>query len=248
MPYHVLIYSMNTFGVTNYDMIPTPDDIIATQNGHYLPHLQLSQFGGWLSGTLLTAIRLVTPRSRQVVPPPMYPINGTTLPPDRPHMFDRRSNPFTLNAVEEVSFQANAGGAANALATAVVFWGTSIDPVPAGDIYSLHGTSTAAAGSQTWTTVPITWDQTIPAGMYAMIGSQHVSTNAIAHRWVFKDQILRPGFISQTSLTNMTDPAVYYGGWGKFGQFNTYTYPALQVWCNGTDASHDVVMNIVRMS
>lgn len=248
MPFHVVAYTANTFGQTNFDMNPVTDAILAISNGHYLPHIPLYSYGGWFSGTLLTAIRLVTPRSRQVVPPAMYPINILTLPPDRPHIFDRRSNPFTLNAVEEVSVQCNLGGAANALTTAVFFWGTSIDPVPGGDIYSLHGTATTSAVALGWTQINVAWDQTIPAGTYAMIGSQHQSTNAIAHRWVFKNQILRPGFLSQTALGNMTDPSIYYGGWGQFGQFNTYTYPNVEVFCNGTDAAHDVVMNIIKVA
>jgi hypothetical protein len=244
--YHVVGYTANTFGVNNFDMAPIPDDIIAISNGHYLPHMPLQFYGGWLSGTLMSAIRLVTPRSRQIVPPPLYPIQGTTLPPDRPHIFDRRNNSFTLNAVEEVSMQVNLGGAANALSYAIMFWGQSLDPVPTGDIYALHGTATTAAVANTWSTVVVTWDQTIPAGTYTIIGSQHVSTNAIAHRWIFKNQILRPGFISQTALTNISDPSVYYGGWGSFGSFNTYTYPSVQVLCNGADAAHDITMFMIK--
>jgi hypothetical protein len=244
--YHVVGYTANTFGVNNFDMAPIPDDIIAISNGHYLPHIPLQLYGGWLSGTLLSAIRLVTPRSRQIVPPPLYPIQQATLPPDRPHIFDRRNNSFLLNAVEEVSMQCNLGGAANALTYAIMFWGQSLDPVPTGDIYALHGTSVTAATANAWSTVTVTWDQTIPAGTYTIIGSQHVSTNAIAHRWIFKNQILRPGFISMTSLGNIADPSMYYGGWGSFGSFNTYTYPSVQVLCNGADASHDITMFMIK--
>lgn len=248
MPYHVVAYTANTFAVTNFDSTPVPDDIIAIQNGHYLPHIQLMNFGGWMGGVNLTAVRMVTPRSRQIVPPPLYPIQGAIAMPDRPHIFDRRMNPFTLNSVEEVSVQMNIGGAANAVSAAIFFWGTSLDAVPSGDIYSLHGSATTAAVALNWTTITITWDQTIPAGQYAIIGSQHQSANGLAHRWIFKDQILRPGFLSQAALTNITEPSVYYGGWGTFGSFNTYTYPSLQVLCNGTDSAHDVVMNIVKTS
>lgn len=247
MPWHTVIYTANTNTQTNFDTTPVTDSVLAISNGHYLPHINLYMYGAVFLGALLTAVRLVTPRSRMVVPPPMYPINQSLLPPDRPHVFDRRGNPFLLNAVEEVSLQANIGGTANALTSLVMFWGTSIDPVPAGDIYSLHGTSTTAAVSQTWTQLSITYDQTLPAGTYAMIGSQVQSTNAIAHRWFFKDQILRPGFTSLTSLGNISEPSFYYGGWGRMGQFNTYTFPALEVFVNGTDNSHDVTMNIIKI-
>src|ERR1700677_1257845 len=124
MPYHVVAYTANTNTQTNFYSTPVPDAIIAIQNGHYLPHIQLFSYGGWFGGVNLTAVRLVTPRSRQVVPPPLYPIQGAVVMPDRPHVFDRRMNPFTLNAVEEVSIQMNIGGTANAQNVAVFFWGT----------------------------------------------------------------------------------------------------------------------------
>lgn len=248
MPYHVAVYQANTNTQTNFDSVPVTDPILAISNAHYLPSFPLMFFGGLFLGANLTAVRLVTPRARQIVPPPMYPITQSLLPPDRPHYFDRRHNPFLLNAVEEVSIQMNIGGTANAYNTAIMFWGTSMDPVPQGDIYSLHGTSTTAAVANAWTQISVTWDQTIPAGTYTVIGTQVQSTNGLAHRLIFRDQnqMLRPGFTSVTSLGNITEPSYYYGGWGKLGTFNTYTYPNVEVLANAADASHDVVMNMIK--
>lgn len=246
MPYHVLAYSANTFGVTNWDSTPVTDAYIAIQNGHYFPHIPLYLYGGWMGGANLTKVTLVTPRSRMVVPPVLYPIQGALLPPDRPHLFDRRNNPFLFNAVEEISVQMNIGGAANAVNTAVIFAGTSIDPVPQGDTYTLHGTATTAAVAGAWTQIVPVWDQTIPAGIYSVIASQHQSANAIAHRIFFKDQLLRPGFLSINALTNITDPSYYYGGWGLLGSFNTTAYPTIEVYCNGADAAHDLTLTFVK--
>lgn len=244
--YHVVAYTANTFGVTNFDSTPVSDSWIGIQNGHYFPQESLKLYGGWFGGANLTAVTLVTPRSRMVVPPRLYPIQGSLLPPDRPHMWDRRSNPFTLNAVEEISLQMNLGGAANAITTGILFMGESIDPVPPGDVYSLHGVATTAAVANTWTQVTVTWDQTIPAGTYTVIGTQHQSTNAIAHRLFFRTRPLKPGMLSVTALTNITDPSYYFGGWGALGQFNTTAYPFIEVYCNGTDNAHDIVMNMIK--
>lgn len=245
--YHVLALQANTFGQTNYDSVPLSDSWIGIQNGHFFPQKQLMLFGGWFGGVNLTAITLVTPRSRMVVPPRLYPIQASLLPPDRPHIWDRRNNPFTLNATEEISMQMNIGGAANAYNTAILFVGESLDPVPSGDIYSLHGTSTTAAVANQWTTVPVQWDQTIPSGTYTVVGSQHQSTNAIAHRFNFRNPPNRPGFLSITGLGNITDPSYYGGGWGALGQFNTTAYPFVDVLCNAADAAHDFVMNMVKV-
>lgn len=247
--YHVVAYLANTNTQVNFDSSPLTDSYLAIQNGHYLPQQPFYLYGGFFLGANLTKVILVTPRSRAIVPPALYPINGSLLPPDRAHCFDRRTNPFTLNAVEEVSLQMTVGGTVNAYNAALMFWGNSLDPVPPGDIYALHGTSSTAATANAWSQVSVTWDQTLPAGTYAIIGSQHQSTNAWAHRFIFRDptQQLRPGFLSQVSLANITEPSYYYGGWGKLGTFNTYTYPNVEVLCNGADASHDVVMNMIKV-
>lgn len=246
--YHVVIYQANTFGVTNFDSAPVTDTWLAIQNGHYLPQESLKLFGGWFGGINLTAVSLVTPRSRAVVPPRLYPIQQTLLPPDRPHIYDRRSNPFTLNAIEEVSVTFNIGGAANAFTTAVLFVGEMLDPVPPGDVFSLHGTATTAAVANAWTQVNVVWDQTIPSGKYTVVGSQVQSATAIAHRWYFRNRPLKPGFISLTSLGNISDPSYYFGGWGSLGSFDTTVYPFLEVFCNGADAAHDVVINMVKVA
>lgn len=248
MPWHVLIYQGSGVSTATTDMTPVPDPIVAIQNGHYLPHQDLFLYGAWAGGTTLDSATIVTPRSRQVVPPRMYPIDATLEPPDRPHIIDRRMNPFKLNAVEEISIQTTYSSTTSTASYFVMLVGTGQQGVPAGDIYSLHGTATTAAVANAWTQLAITWDQTIPAGTYAVVGSNHVSASAVAHRFIFKDAILRPGFLSLQSIADMTAPDYYTGGWGLLGQFNTYTYPAIEVLCETTDASHDFVMNFIKVA
>jgi hypothetical protein len=248
MPYHVIGYTANTFGVNNYDSSPLQDAIMPINNAHYFPWIPLNFYAGWFSGTLLTAAQLVTPTTRQIVPPRLYPINAFATPPDRPHMYDRRSSPWSLNAAEEISMQFNLGGAANAFTNAVMFVGTSLDPVPVGNVYTYHGVSTNVAAVNAWTQIAIVWDQPIPNGTYVVTASQHQSATGVAHRLIFKDQQLRPGMISLTSLTNIGWPEYNMGGMGKLGQFTTTTPPIMEVWCGAADASHDIVLSMIRVA
>jgi hypothetical protein len=242
----VVGYTASTFGLTGFDSIPLQDPIITITNGHYLPAVQMFFYGGFFGGAALQRVVMDTPRSRQVVPPTLWPINANSLPPDRPHIVDRRQNPFILSAVEEVKILMSVGGTAASPNTAVMIWGTSIDPVPMGDIYSLHGVSTTAAVAGQWAQLSVIWDQNLPAGTYVVVGSQHQSTNAIAHRMIFKDQVWRPGFLSVQTLTQLTEHGYYYGGWGRLGSFNTYTMPQIEVWCQSADVAHDITLNFVR--
>ena len=247
MSYHVVGYYYTGFGVTNQDSTPIPDPWLTVQNGHFLPHIPLYLYGGWFGGPNLSVVTLVTPRSRMIVPPRLYPIQAAATPPDRPHIFDRRRNPFTLNAVEEVSLLMTIGGTVAETDTAVMFWGTSLDPVPQGDLYTLHGTAPGTVVAGRWSLMVPVWDQTIPAGNYAVVSTQHQSATAVAHRLFFKDQVMRPGFLSQSALGNITDPSYYYGGWGKLGEFNTTAYPTWEMLCSAADSGHDLNMTLVRV-
>ena len=247
MSFHVIAYTANTFGVTNFSAAPVSDNWIGIQNSHFFPQRDLKLFGGWFGNVNLTKVTLVTPQSRRVVPPVLYPIQQAANPPDRPHIWDRRTNPFTLRAIEEIDLQINMGGAANAIFTGILFVGDVLTPVPAGDIFSLHFTSTTAAVANTWTTITMTPDQTIPSGSYAVVGSQHQSATAVAHRINFRDPVMRPGFLSLTSLGNITDPSYYQGGWGTLGTFNTTAYPFMDVYCTAADAAHDIVLNMIKV-
>lgn len=246
--YHVAAYAANTFGVTDFDAPAITDGILTISNNHILPDRPYQLYGGWFSGANLTRVKIQTPHTRQIVPPVVLPIQASLLPPDRPHFYDRRSNPLMLNQVEEIQVLMSIGGAANAYNWGILFFGTSIDPAPSGEIYTLHGTSTTAAVANAWTQVTVVWDQTLPAGTYVVVGTQVQSANGIAHRLIFRDQVWRPGFISVGAVTNITEPSYYYGGWGTLGKFNTFTLPNIEVLANAADAAHDVALNIVRVA
>ena len=246
MPYHCLAYSSTIAGGTNVDTTPLPDPVLPISNAHYFPNVDMNFYGGAFFGSALTRVTLTTPKSRTIVPPVLVPLNGSMNTGDRVHIVDRRNNPFRLNMVEEVSLLINNSGATSASNVLVMFWGTSLDQVPAGDIYSIHGLSTTPAVPGQWTQLNMGWDQTLPQGTYTVIGSQHLGATAIAHRFFFRPQLFRPGFVSVQSGSNITEPSYYFGGWGVLGSFNTYTWPVVEVLCGSNDVAHDVVMNMIK--
>jgi hypothetical protein len=245
---HVLINQANTFGVTLFDTPPITDEWIGISNGHWFPQTDLKIFGGWFGGANLTKITFTSPKLRAIVPPVIYPIQGSLLPPDRPHVWDSRTNPVPMGRIEEFQVLMNIGGGANAINTAVLIVGDQLELIPPGPMWTLHGTSTTAAVANQWTTVTVTWDVSIPAGKYLVYGTQHQSTNAIAHRWNFRQMPQRPGFLSITSLTNISDPGWNVGAWGAVGTFDTQAYPFAEVFCNAADAAHDFVMRMVKVA
>lgn len=248
MPWHLSAYINSNFNVTLSDSVALMDGIMTIQNGHFLPNLQMNLYGGWFGGANLSRAYLYTPRTRQVVPPAMVPIQRSLLPPDRPHILDRRRQPIILNAVEEVQILMNIGGTVAGPNWSILLWGPSMEAAPTGEIYTLHGTSVTPAIPQTWTQIQPVYEQNLPAGTYALVGSQLQSPNQIAHRFTFKDQVQRPGFTSVIDVANISEPSYYNGGWGTLGRFNTYTLPNIEVLCNAADAIHDIYLNIIRVA
>jgi hypothetical protein len=246
--FHVLAYQGSSHDIVGLDATPIPDDIFTIQNGHFLPQYDLQFYGGYFGGSILSYVQLVTPTTRQISIPRLVPINAAVVPVTNPNMVDLRLNPLRLRAVEEISLLNTLGtNAGNQPFINVLFVGKSLDPIPQGDILTLHGTSTTAAVVNAWTSLAITYDNTLPAGTYAIIGAQVQSTNAIAHRFIFKDQWLRPGFLSVSSATNRLNWDYYRGAMGLLGTFTTTTYPTLQVLCASADATHDVTFSIIRV-
>lgn len=247
--FHVLGYQGSSHDVVGLDATPIPDDIVTIQNGHFLPSTDLNLFGFYAGGSILNYVQLVTPTTRQISVPRLVPINNSVTPPNNPNMVDLRGNPLRLRAVEEISMLNTLGtNASNIPFINILFVGKSLDPIPQGDILTLHGTSTTTAVVNGWTSLAITYDNTLPAGTYAIIGAQVQSANAIAHRFIFKDMFYRPGFMSVTSFYNRPVWDYYRGAMGLLGTFTTTTYPTLQVLCAVADAAHDVTFSIIRIA
>lgn len=248
MGYHLAAYQGSSHDVVGLDATPIQDDILTIQNGHFLPNQDMLLFAMYAGGNILSYVTLNTPTTRQISVPRMLPISGTILPPTDPNVIDLRQNPLRLRAVEEIQMLNTLGtNASNIPFVNLLCMGSNLDIVPRGDVLTLHGVSTTAAVSLAWTSINITFDNTLPAGLYAIVGAQVQSTNALAHRFIFKDQFWRPGFLSINSFGNRTAFDYYRGGMGKLGEFTTVTYPIMQVLCNGADAAHDVTWEIVRI-
>lgn len=120
---------------------------------------------------------------------------------------------------------------------------------PQGDIITLqakaqNGESTAA---DQWSEIQLDWDETLPNGTYAVVGSEHISPTALVHRWIFDNQHFRPGGLSQIDLGNRTHRIFYDGILGTWGTFTAQVLPRLEVFATGVDTSHDIFLQVIRI-
>lgn len=248
VPYHLLAWSASLADATETDLTPVNDIIQTIQNGHYLPQVnwQMHAFIG-MAATLPRA-RLSTATIRQITTPFMSPLETSLTPLTRPGVADFRMNPLQFTALEEVIVlaQQTSGGAARFNALAAISFG-GMTPVPGGPIYTLRGTSITAAVANVWTQIVMTWNDTLPAGLYAVVGVTGFGTADYAIRVVFEDSKWRPGGLCLATENLIPSTIFTKGGLGEYGRFNANRMPNIEILCNGATAAHTVYLDIVRV-
>lgn len=247
--HHTLAWRESIADIVENDITPVVDGIWAIQNGHFLPQSNWNLQYITYQAAGVNQARLRTPTFRQITTPFIRPTIGTIVPGNQPNVADYRSNPLVLRGLEEIEYLAaqTTGGAAVVVGIAGLSQGGLVTP-PSGDIYTLSATSTTAAVAGAWTQIAMTFQDTLPQGVFAVVGGVSVSATALAFRLVFEDQVWRPGGLGLGLATSSTHPMFQKGGLGIWGRFNSNRMPNIEVLCNAADAAHQVFLDIVRVA
>lgn len=244
---HLAAYTAAVGSTANTAVQALTDDYLDVLGTGFRLRSPAKLFAAWAGSPTLNRLRFDSPSLRLIGNPFLRPLQAAILPAQDPNLMDLTRNPFALKMGEQIDAQITAAPAMTERATILIWLAERITPVPIGDVYAIRFTSTGAAVANAWTTITLTLDQSIAPGEYALVGSEHQSTNAIAHRWIIPDRPWRPGFLSVTAVENRTHKLLYEGGLGDWGRFWNTSLPQLQVLCNAADATHVGWMYIVRM-
>jgi hypothetical protein len=246
--YHLAAYFVALGTTVDTDVPALTDDILTIQNNHFVLQQQMNLIAAAAMSATLTRAKLASPTMRQIASPYIRPVIGAVQPPNNPNMWLLDSNPFSIPPFEEIQNQATSGIAMGTENYTALIWLTQqMEPIVYGNAIPLRITSTGTAVTNAWTSIPITFQDTLPSGVYAMLFSEHFSTNAIAHRWIFSNQIPRPGQLSLASQSSRLPNAVSKGQFGIMGRFRSNDLPRFQVLCNGADAVHTIFAQVVRV-
>lgn len=246
--HHTCCYGASIADATLTDVAAIPDNILAIQNGHFFPTQDYKLLYAFAAGaTLVNRARIVSPSLRQITTPWLRPTNsGLTVASPLP-VADYRDNPFRIRASEELEMDIMQTSGGAGVAVGVLGLQTIYSPPPVGDIYTMRGTSTTAAVSRTWTQIAMTWADSLPQGVYNIVGGKHISTNGIASRLSLENQVARPGSVSDTAVGSIGHPMFIKGGLGSWGLFTNQRMPIVEVFVNGTDAVHEYYLDFVRV-
>lgn len=246
MSWHTAAYTLALGTVANTDVPALSDDILTIFNNHFLTRKAYNLVGAWAGSPTLTRARFDSPTLRFFGNPFIRPVNLGATPIQDPNFMHMFWKPIALPMNEEIAIQATSAVAMGTERfTALILLQPQYEPLPAGNVYWVRATSTTAAVANTWTTLAYTFDTGLPTGQYIMAHSEVFSAAAIAHRWIFDDQIERPGFTSLVAETNRQPNEFYQGRYGVMGRFFNTNVPRLQVLANGTDNAHTIYMGLI---
>lgn len=247
--YHLGAYTMALGVGTDIDVPALSDDILTIQNTHFVLSMPMDLIAAQIYSPLMDRAKLASPSMRQIAAPYIRPVFNGLTGPTNPNIWLLDSNPFRIQPFEEIQLLATSTiGAMTERAVGLIWLQMGMEPVPAGNWIPLRFTSTTAAVANTWSTITITFADTLPAGVYAMVLSEVFSTNAQAHRWIISNQTLRPGLPSFINSISRHPYAISKGQFGKMGQFRSNDLPRLQVLCNAADAVHSGYLSVVKIA
>lgn len=246
--HHTIAWRLSIADVTATDITPVTDNIMAIQNGHFIPSKRSQLLYAYYGAAGATRARFISPTFRQVTTPWVRPTGLAIVPGAQPLLTDYRANPLTVAALEELQFEAfqTSGGAAVVVGVAALA-SVPVGPAPSGDIYTMRGTGTTTLVAGAWTSAAITWQDTLPAGTYAAVGLQYIGVTALAARLIFNDQSDRPGCVATGLVTSRPHPMFQMGGLGIWGRFQNNIMPNLEFLANAADTAQEVYLDLIRM-
>lgn len=235
--------------VADFDVPALTDDVITISNGHFLPQRDLQIPFAYAAAPTINRARIVSPSNRSITLPFIRPTNLGLNPITQQDIADYRANPFVARRLEELAVEATSDIAmGNEDCTVLLGLMPSFTPAPRGDVYTMRVTSVTPSVIDAWTTIVPVFPDTLPQGVYSVVGLEYVAVTGTAARIIFDDQNERPGCVASVLINNQAPLMFRKGRLGEWGRFTSTAMPTFQV-LNSAAAViiHTLFMDIVRV-
>jgi len=199
-------------------------------------------------GVNLTRAQLLTPSTRRLLNPEIAPFDRTATPSSPFRFHNLARNPIKLDG-EEIMNAATAEDGAGATRMNVFAWLSDgpIEPV-LGDIRTVRVTATTTLVAFAWTNGALTFDQSLPAGRYQLVGARFNSAGLLAYRCVAPGYQWRPGGIGVIVDSGAELQTFRNGSLGVWLEFNHNTPPTVD-FCSATaDTSETGELDLIKIS
>ncbi|MBL8685325.1 MAG: hypothetical protein JNK05_39465 [Myxococcales bacterium] len=205
-------------------------------NNRLLTTMPMDLIGAFVIGeTPIVAARISTPQVRKIANIQVVPtaLSLGTAPafvvPTDPNVAVFSN--ITLGRQEEI--QVEAAGTGPGLTTyAFLMLQDKYVAAPTGPRYWVRFSGTQASVATNpfqWQSAAFTFEDTLAAGTYAVIGLELQGAGVLSARLTFDNQVLRPGTIGTEAAGQRTADVFYDGSLGEWGRFESYSPPRLEM-------------------
>lgn len=188
-----------------------------------------------------------SPSLRELANQDVDPVVAAVVFGGNPPIQDHFMTPRQLKANESLNFAiAATGGAAAANYGLVWLANGALSPVT-GNIFTVRSTANASLSAGQWVNSSLTFDDTLPAGTYNVVGMRAVGTNLVAARLVMVGGAFRAGVPAVNSVGQRDFRYGRFGQMGSFGIFDVNQPPTVD--CLGvTDTSQTIILDLIKTS
>jgi hypothetical protein len=229
------------------------DPVIAPSgNGFLVPAVINKLMRVAAFGTNLTRVQLTSASLRDYAPYDVGPVNVGTAIESPARYVDFSDAPIPLAVNEELdAFGVQSNAAAQRIGVGVWWTDGPVRPVTTRS-FTVHWTASTTLTANAWTAFAITFDNGIPSGTFAIIGSRMISTGAVFHRWIPRGgPAYRPGGFAQQAQDSYpfdgSRAGDYVNNWGEWLRFTNTTPPQCEVFSISADTTEEGYLDLVQV-
>jgi hypothetical protein len=231
MMFHLVAYrSLVPVGSTFSYVTPVPDSQVRVEgNNVIVPPGMNHLLAVYAASDALVRARLETPSLRRTMLLDVVPVYSGDAVRLSEHVNQFVGAPLTLDESEPMRFMAIHSGTEEEDVVGLVWLGDGpITPVVS-EYFVAGATASKVIGTGGWENVSIAFEQTLPAGRYAVIGARVELMGGVAFRLSFVGQSWRPGWLIDQDVAGVASRDARGGRLGVWGEFPHDQPPTVDV-------------------
>lgn len=156
-------------------------------------------------------------------------------------------NPIQLDGNEDLQFFTDTDDAAAIEIQGFVYLSDGpVTPV-SGNQFTIRCTATISLAQGVWTFGALAFSQTLPVGIYDVVGMRALGANLQAARLVLIGETYRPGVPAVNSAGDSDFMPLRHGNSGVFGRFDSRALPNLEA-VGITDSAQTIFLDLIQVS
>lgn len=238
--------SQDSAAMINVAAIPDPSMRIEGNNV-IVPAQVNALVMAWANGVNLDRAQLQSPSLRRILNYEISPIAISAANVSPTPLIDKRMTPIILDPDEPLSCVAAESGAGATRQNIFACLAPGVLAPIQGDVRSVRVSASTTLGTFGWTNGSLTFDQSLPAGRYQLVGGRFRSAGLLAWRAVFVGGIWRPGAPGYTTDA-LVDPEQFrMGNMGVWGEFDHNLPPTIDFFSVSADTTEIGVLDLIKI-